>query len=244
MGLEPSMGAAREAAREHGTDPRVQQAGRWGGFALFLAFLFLPGLGLDALQRRAAATAALVATLWLTQGVPLGAASLLPAVLLPALGVLSAKDAAAVYMDDIVVLFLGAMVVAAGLERWGVHRRMALALIDVVGTRPRRLVLGFAVATAFVSLWINNTAATLMMYPIGLAVVATVSGERARRTSPFAVALLLGIAYGASIGGVATPVGTAPNQILLAQLRLQEFTGPSNVVARHSRIDVCQESMG
>jgi len=120
-----------------------------------------------------------------------------------------------------VLLFLGAMIVAAGLERWGVHRRMALALVEAVGTRPRRLVLGFTLATAFVSLWINNTAATLMMYPIGLAVIATTTGERAQRSNAFAVALLLGIAYGASIGGIATPVGTAPNQIFLGQLRQQ-----------------------
>jgi len=208
-----------EVIREHGTDPRVQRAGRWGGVALFLVVLFAPGIGLDTLQRRAAATAALVATFWLTQAIPLGAASLLPAALLPLLGVLPAKEASLVYMDDIVMLFFGAFIVAAGLERWGVHRRMALALVDRVGTEPRRLVLGFAVATAFVSLWINNTAATLMMYPIGLAVIATTTGARASRSSPFAVALLLAIAYGASIGGVATPVGTAPNQIFLGQLR-------------------------
>jgi len=199
-------------------------ARRWGrvvGPLLFAAILLWPNLGLDALQRRAAAVTALVATLWLTQAIPLGAASLIPVALLPLLGVLNAREAAAVYMDDLVLLFLGAFIVALGLERWGVHKRMALFLVAHIGTRPRRLVLGFVAATAFVSMWINNTAATLMMFPIGLAVIATVSGEDValrKRTTPFATALLIGIAYGASIGGMATPVGTAPNQVFLGQM--------------------------
>ncbi|MCC7012011.1 MAG: SLC13/DASS family transporter [Planctomycetes bacterium] len=215
MSERDAIDAALDAAREHGTDPRVQRAGRWTAVALFAVLLFAPGIPLEPLQRRAAAVTALVAVLWLSQGIPLGAASLLPVALLPLLGVVPAREAAMVYMDDIVLLFFGAFIVAAGLERWGVHRRMALAVVDWVGTRPRSLVLGFTAATAFVSLWINNTAATLMMYPIGLAVITTVAGGERARSSPFGIALLLGIAYGASIGGVATPVGTAPNQILL-----------------------------
>ena len=198
-----------------GVDPRVARAGRWGGFALFLALLLVPGLGLDPLQRRAAAVTALTATLWLTQGIPLGAASLIPAALLPLLGVVPAQTAAEAYFHDIVMLFFGAFVVASGLEHWGVHRRMALWVVERVGTRPRALVLGFTAATAFVSLWVNNTAATLLMYPIGLAVITTLGGARNRN---FGIALLLGIAYGSSIGGIGTPVGTAPNQLLLGTL--------------------------
>lgn len=208
-----------DAAREPGAEPHVQRFGRWGAVLLFVLILLWPGLPLDTMQRRAAAVTLAVAMLWLTQGIPLGAASLLPAALLPLLGVVPAREAAMVYMDDIVMLFFGAFIVAAGLERWGVHRRMALAVVARVGTRPRALVLGFAAATAFVSFWINNTAATLMMYPIGLAVITTVSGSQKSHGSPFAIAMLLGIAYGASIGGIATPVGTAPNQILLGLVR-------------------------
>jgi sodium-dependent dicarboxylate transporter 2/3/5 len=199
---------------------------RRAGFAFLL---FAPGLGLDALQRRAAATTALVATLWLTQAIPLGASSLLPAVLLPLLGVMPARDAASVYMDDLVLMFLGAFIVAIGLERWNVHKRMALFVIAHVGTRPRRLVLGFTLATVFVSMWINNTAATLMMYPIGMAVIATVCERDViehKKVSPFAISLLLGIAYGASIGGMATPVGTAPNQVFLGQLHTRFPSAP------------------
>ena len=188
MSERDAIDAALDAAREHGTDPRVQRAGRWTAVALFAVLLFAPGIPLEPLQRRAAAVTALVAVLWLSQGIPLGAASLLPVALLPLLGVVPAREAAMVYMDDIVLLFFGAFIVAAGLERWGVHRRMALAVVDWVGTRPRSLVLGFTAATAFVSLWINNTAATLMMYPIGLAVITTVAGGERARSSPFGIA--------------------------------------------------------
>ncbi len=207
---------AHSAARADGADPRLQRIGLWLGGLFFSGLMLLPVPGLDPLQRRAAAVTALVATLWLTQAIPLGAASLIPAALFPLLGVLPAREVSSAYMDDLVLLFLGAIMVARGLERWGVHRRMALALVAAFGVQPRRLVLGFVVATGFVSLWINNTAAVLMMYPIALAVITTVGGER---SSPFALAMLLGIGYAASIGGVATPVGTAPNQLLLGALR-------------------------
>lgn len=210
-----SLDAAHAALRQHGADPRVARFGRWAGALAFAVILLWPGLGLEPLQRRTAAVTALTAILWLTQAIPLGAASLVPVALLPLLGVLPARDAAAVYFNDIVMLFFAASIVASGLEHWGVHRRMALAVVDAVGTRPRALVLGFTAATAFISLWINNTAATLLMYPIGLAVITTLSAERA---GAFPIALLLGIAYGSSIGGVATPVGTAPNNILLGTL--------------------------
>ncbi len=194
----------------------MRRLGLWLGAVLFCGLVLLPIPGLDPLQRRAAAVTALVATLWLTQAVPLGPASLVPAALFPLLGVLPAREVSGAYMDDLVLLFLGAFMVARGLEKWGVHRRMALALVAVFGVEPRRLVLGFVIATGFVSLWINNTAAVLMMYPIALAVISTVGGAR---SSQFATAMLLGIGYAASIGGVATPVGTAPNQLLLGALR-------------------------
>ena len=122
------LDTSRPAFRE-GANPRVQRLGRWLGVALFALFAFTPFEGLDVAQRRAAAVTALVATLWLTQGIPLAAASLLPAALFPLLGVLPARDASAAYMDDLVMLFLGAFLVASGLEVWGVHRRVALTLV-------------------------------------------------------------------------------------------------------------------
>ncbi|MCK6448992.1 MAG: anion permease [Planctomycetes bacterium] len=181
-----------------------------------LGLLFAPGLELEPVQRRVAAVAALTATYWITEAIPLAAASLLPAALLPLFGALPAERVAPPYMDDLVMLFLGAFLLALGLERWGVHKRMALAILATVGPRPERLVLGFLAATVCLSLWMNNTATALLMLPIGLSVAARVeSGSNPRAARDFQVALILAIAYGATFGGLGTPVGTAPNQVFL-----------------------------
>lgn len=200
----------------------VQFFGLTLGLALFSVLLWAPGLPLDGMQRKVAAVSALTATFWLTVAIPVGAASLLPAALFPLLGVIPAREVAPIYLRDLVMLFLGAFVVALGLERWGVHRRMALAVIQAVGSSRRRLVLGFMTASAFLSMWINNTATTLLMLPIVSAVLLRVEEEdRARgmaKTDPrFGWCLLLGTAYAASVGGMGTLVGTAPNQEFLGQ---------------------------
>ena len=195
---------------------RARQLGLSIGVVLFLVFLLLPGLPLDGTQRRVAAVTGLTATLWITVALPVGATSLLPAALFPLLGVMPMSEAAPLYMTHLVMLFIGAFIIALGLERWNVHRRIALWIISKVGGDPARLVLGFMAAAAFLSLWINNTATTLLMLPIATAVLARVLGDDEGR-SPFALALLLGIAYASSVGGMGTPVGTAPNQEFLGQ---------------------------
>lgn len=189
-------------------------AGRVGWSLGILGFLFFwlwPDLGLDRAQRGVAATTALTAALWLSSAIPLGATSLLPAALLPLLGVLSAREVGPTYMHDIVLLFVGAFILALGLEKWGVHRRIALAIIHAVGTSPRRVVLGFMVSSAGLSMWISNTATTLLMLPIAIAVIGTLEPTKNIRESRLAICLLLGIAYSASIGGTGTLIGTAPN---------------------------------
>ncbi|HVS18972.1 MAG TPA: SLC13 family permease [Planctomycetota bacterium] len=195
--------------------PAARRVGGVLGALLFAGALFLPGLPLDVAQRRMAAVTLLTAVLWLSVAVPVGAASLVPLALLPLLGVLPAGQAAQLYMHDLVTLFLGAFLVALGLERWGVHRRLALLVIARVGTRPQRLVLGFMLAGALLSAWINNTATALMMLPIGVSVIQTLGAQDTERDARFAPALLLGMAYACSMGGLATPIGTAPNQSYL-----------------------------
>ncbi|MCB9914366.1 MAG: SLC13/DASS family transporter [Planctomycetes bacterium] len=195
--------------------PLARRLGLWLGLASFALLLAAPLPGLDARQRAVAAVTALCAVWWLTQAVPIAATSLLPAALFPLLGVSPAGQIAGSYMHDLVLLFLGAFVIALGLERWEVHRRMALWIIARVGTRPRRLVLGFMVASAFLSMWISNTATTLLMLPIALAVVKCVDCGEEHHARGFTLCLLLGIAYASSMGGTATPVGTAPNQAFL-----------------------------
>jgi sodium-dependent dicarboxylate transporter 2/3/5 len=198
---------------------RAQRAGFVAGPLFFLFLMLWPGLPFDGDQRRVAAITALTATWWITVALPIGVTSLVPAALLPLLGVMPAIEVAPLYMKDLVFLFLGAFIVALGLERWNVHRRIALFIIARVGTRPRRLVLGFMVASSFLSMWINNTATTLLMLPIGLAVIESLEGETERSRARLTLALLLGMAYSASVGGMATPVGTAPNQEFLQQFR-------------------------
>jgi sodium-dependent dicarboxylate transporter 2/3/5 len=204
------------------------------GFGLFFILLLAPGIPLDPLQRKVAAVTALTAILWITVALPVGITSLFPAALFPILGIMHAREVAPIYMRDLVMLFLGAFIIALGLERWALHRRMALWIIDRVGTRPRSLVLGFMTASAFLSLWINNTATTLLMLPIALAVIAsmqqeeggTVGEESKKEQRSFSLCLLLGIAYAASIGGTGTPVGTAPNQEFLGQFADRYPGGP------------------
>lgn len=205
--------------------PLARRIGQLGGAALFLFFLYGPDVGLDPLQRKVAATTALTACLWVTVAIPVGAASLFPVALFPLLGVMSAREAAPLYMNQLVLLFIGAFIVAIGLERWGVHKRMALAIVVRVGTSRTRLILGFMVASAFLSLWIANTATTLLMLPIALAVCDRIE-EAGERDDRFVIALLLGIAYSASVGGMGTPVGTAPNQEFLGQLESRFPDGP------------------
>jgi sodium-dependent dicarboxylate transporter 2/3/5 len=211
------------AGDERGSE-RAARVGLVLGPLLALLLLLAPDLPLDGPQRRVAAITALTATWWITLALPVGATSLLPAMLFPLAGVLSAGSVAPLYMGDLVMLFIGAFVIALGLERWGVHRRIALWTIARVGTSRRRLVLGFMCAAAFLSLWINNTATTLLMLPIAVAVLERVDGPGQGR-SPFGLALLLGVAYSASLGGVGTPVGTTPNQVFLGQFE-QRFQHP------------------
>ena len=203
----------------------------WGGLLLFSVALVLPTPeGLSPRGQRTGAVALLMSAWWIGEALPIAATSLLPLVLFPLLGILGARETAAQYGDPVVYLFLGAFMIALAMERWGLHRRIALAMISAIGATPERLVLGFLSATAAVSMWINNTAATLMLFPVGVAVVEHVCsgaaldgvrGEgsaRAARAS-LGAAVMLGIAYGASIGGMGTLVGTAPNLVFAGAVR-------------------------
>ncbi len=167
--------------------------------------------------QKVAAVTALVACWWITEALPIPVTSLVPLVALPVLGAMNGKEVAAQYTGDPIFLFLGGFLIAIAIEVTDLHRRIALAVIAVVGTGPKMAVLGFMVAAALLSMWISNTATALMMLPIALAVIRglepLLAGERDRRN--MAVALLLGIAYACSIGGVATPVGTPPNVVFL-----------------------------
>lgn len=194
---------------------------------LFLGLLLLVGIslveipGMSGEARRMLAVAAIMATWWVTEAAPLAVTSLLPLVLLPVLGITDAAGAAAPYANHLVYLFLGGFMLAAAMQRWCLHRRIALRIVLAIGGSPSRIVLGFMAASAFLSMWVSNTATTAMMMPIGVAVAATIAesvhgpGRRSEAGAfPFAVCLMIGCAYGASIGGFATLIGTPPNVFL------------------------------
>lgn len=173
------------------------------------AVLFWTGehLGMPENAVPVAALAVLMAVWWVSEAIPLAATALLPIVLLPWLSVSSPAEVANAYANPLIFLFLGGFLIAIAMQRWQLHRRIALETIRRIGYQPRRLLLGFMLSTAFLSMWISNTATALMMLPIALA-ISEVGDKR------FASRLLLAIAYGASIGGVATLIGTPPNAIL------------------------------
>lgn len=150
---------------------------------------------------------------WMTEAVPIPVTALLPLVLFPFLGVLPMPEAAAPYANEVIFLFMGGFFLAAGMEGSGLHRRIAMGIIRKVGLGPERLVLGFMIATAVLSMWISNTATAAMMLPIGIAVVEIFRQDQEREGFPLGVSLMLGMAYAASIGGVATLIGTPPNAI-------------------------------
>ena len=148
---------------------------------------------------------------WITEAIPLFATALAPLVLFPLLGILPGRETAPVYMNSTIVLFIGGFMIALTMQRWNLHRRIALAIIHAVGGSPARIVLGFMAAAAFLSMWISNTATAVMMVPIGLAIVLQVEERLGAGARTFTVALMLGIAYGCSVGGLTTLVGTPPN---------------------------------
>ncbi len=177
--------------------------------------------GLSADGRMVAAVASWMAVWWMTEAVPLAATSLLPVVVLPIATSLSIAKATAPYASPIVFLFLGGFLIAIALEKWNLHRRFALMTLRLVGTQPHRIVLGLMLATGFLSMWVSNTATTLMMLPIGLSVVSLVSdqqqSDKARceaNVRQFSVCTMLAIGWSASMGGLGTLLGSPPNAII------------------------------
>lgn len=184
-----------------------------GPIAYLLASRFGPGqLGAD--QREVLGTGAWMVLWWLTEPVPLAVTSLLPIVILPLFGAMSVRDVTSPYASELIFLFLAGFLLAAALERWNAHQRLALRIVSLAGSNGRAVVLAVMAATAFLSMWISNTATAAMMYPIAVA-VGMLFGE-GRDADRLRTALLLGLAYAASIGGMGSLLGTPPNLIFAA----------------------------
>ena len=240
------------------SSPVRSRIGLWLGPAVFLLMLLFVDLEPNnPLVTRMAAIIVLMAIWWITEAIPLSATALLPVVLFPLMGIMrgrelpagnrvdlqnatfaegfSARDfdiifpnVANQYMDWIILLFMGGFMIAVAVEKWNLHKRIALHILRIIGGQPHRLVLGFMVATGFLSMWLSNTATALMMMPMGMSLVllyeelnkkvAAEGGTIDSRAENFSLTLLLGIAYGASIGGFATLIGTPPNGVLITQM--------------------------
>jgi sodium-dependent dicarboxylate transporter 2/3/5 len=196
---------------------------------LFLVMLLVQPPGIEQPAWRTGALAAVMAVLWISEAIPISVTALLPLVLLPVMDVSDIEAAAAPYANSVIFLFMGGFMLARAMERWRLHLRIALWTMQIVGTRPRQMVGGMMAATGLISMWVSNTACTMMMLPIGLSVIQLVernSGADSSSTGPgtaasrnFATAVLLGIAYAASIGGIGTLIGTPPNALFAGFIR-------------------------
>lgn len=162
--------------------------------------------------------ALLMATWWSTEAIPIPVTSLLPILLAPALGLGSMSDVTASYANPIIYLFLGGFLLGIAMQYWNLHRRLALHVLKLVGANPRQQIAGFMLATGFLSMWVSNTATAIMMLPIGMSVIGLLKESDDKESRRYATALLLAIAYSASIGGVATLIGTPPNALLAGYL--------------------------
>ncbi len=192
------------------------------GPVLFILVFLLSSSHLERDARCVAAVAVLMATWWICESIPLAATALIPLVAFPVLRVVPARQVAASYASPEIFLFMGGFFIAIAMRRWNLHRRIALAIVHFVGVKGDRIILGFMIATAFLSMWISNTATTMMMLPIGIAVIITLqehAGDVSGGFDDFRMALMLSVAYAANIGGIGTLIGTPPNIVFAAQVR-------------------------
>jgi sodium-dependent dicarboxylate transporter 2/3/5 len=206
----------------------MQRAGLVLGPALaVLSYMAIPEHGAHALGDAGRATAAigvLMAVWWISEALPLPATALLPLALFPLLDITPVSQAARPYATDIIFLFMCGFMLGLAMERWGLHRRLALRIILMVGTSARRLVAGFMLATAFLSMWISNTATTVILLPVAATVIDQVlaGSDDQAAARRFATCLMLALAYSASIGGAGTLIGSPPN-LVVASYASQEL---------------------
>lgn len=187
------------------------------GGVIFVGMMSSPAPeGLSPSGWRTAAVSLLMATWWITEAIPIAATALVPIVCFPVLGISGIESTMSPYAHPLIFLFLGGFVIAIAMEKWNLHRRIALNIVSFVGTKPHSIILGFIIASAFLSMWVSNTATALMMLPIALSVLDLVDqrAEDGGAIHHFSLSLLLGVAYGCNIGGMGTLIGTPPNALL------------------------------
>jgi solute carrier family 13 (sodium-dependent dicarboxylate transporter), member 2/3/5 len=198
-----------------------ERAGLLAGIALFLFFLLVNPFNVQPDAVRVLAVAALMITWWIGEAMPMPAVALVPMVLFPLMNIASLRETTSKYADPVIFLFMGGFMIGLAIEKWMLHKRIALSIVRLTGTSGDRIVLGFIIATGFISMWLSNTATTMMMYPIAASVIFVVKENHKGQgnVSHFALAIMLAIAYASNFGGIATIIGTPPNVAFAAFIR-------------------------
>lgn len=192
-----------------------RKAGLIGGILIFVIFLFLPvPEGLSDAAWKTAAVTILMGIWWITEAIPISATALLPIVLFPVLGVFGIKDATTPYANPLIFLFMGGFVIALAMEKWNLHKRIAITIVNFVGIKPSSIIIGFIIASAFLSMWVSNTATAIMMLPIAMSILELLDKNDKSAKINFEIVLVLTIAYACNIGGMGTLIGTPPNALL------------------------------
>jgi sodium-dependent dicarboxylate transporter 2/3/5 len=183
------------------------------GIAMALFFYFINPFGVNEKANIVLSVAVLMISWWVTEALPMPVVALIPLIAFPLLSIAGLKTVAQSYGDQIIFLFMGGFMLGLAIEKWNLHRRIALGIVKITGTSGNRIVLGFILATGFISMWISNTATTMMMFPIALSVIHVMKDthDGSGNFKHFSLALMLSIAYASNFGGIATIVGTPPN---------------------------------
>lgn len=201
---------------------KSKQIGLFLGIAAFLGIVLFADFSPSEPEiTTMSAVAMLMAIWWISEAIPLASTSLVPLILFPVFGICSGEEIASSYINSTIFLFLGGFLIALSMEKWALHKRIALKIILLLGGSPAKIVLGFMVAAFFLSMWISNTATAVMMLPIGLAIIYQLEEEFSKeKVHNFTVSVMLGIAYGCSIGGISTLIGTPPNLSFVRILKI------------------------
>lgn len=189
------------------------------GFLLFFIAWFTNPLHLDSNACRVIAVALMMITWWITEALPMPAVALIPIVLFPLLGIATISATTAPYANEVIFLFMGGFMIGLGIEKWNLHKRIALSIVKITGTSGNRIILGFILATGFISMWLSNTATTMMMFPIAISVIRVIGNDNdSKGMRNFSLCLMLSIAYSSNFGGIATIIGTPPNVAYVAYI--------------------------
>lgn len=197
------------------------------GLIVFLLFNLLVDFGEQFYSAKiVAATALLMSIYWITEVIPLSVTSLIPLIIFPITGVVFSKDISQSYINSTIFLFMGGFIIAIAMEKWNLHKRIAMVIISKIGGSPSMLILGFMISASFISMWISNTATAVMLLPIGISIIVKLEEEFGKeKLTNFSKALMLAIAYSCSIGGIATIIGTPPNLVFM---RIYKISFPNN----------------